>query len=177
MKFEELYEKYLNKTATAEEVAYVEDEIAKAKKLAAILDEKDAARVIAPSEDKTVKHSVRRFLKKTALRIMAIVLAAVVLVSALGIGGFFAIASMKATSNSICDKSEAVELCKKWLSDAYEGVKADSLVVREVDRELALHRGFAKAYYEYDIEISHNGAQYEFWVDSFSGEVRLVDKD
>ena len=34
------------------------------KKLAAIIDEKDSARVIAPTEEKEVKSSVKAFLKK-----------------------------------------------------------------------------------------------------------------
>ena len=177
MNFEELYEKYLNKTATEEEAAYVEAEIAKAKKLAAIIDEKDSARVIAPTEEKEVKSSVKAFLKKTKLRVVAIVLAAVLLLSALAVGGFFTAAMLKASANSVCDKNEAVELCKKWIADTHEGVKISDLRVTDVDRDLALHHGFSRAYYEYDVEIVYQGTEYEFWVDSASGEVRLVDRD
>ena len=177
MNFEELYEKYLNKTATEEETAYVEAEIAKAKKLAAILDEKDSSRVIASTDDQTAKSSVKRFLKKTKMRVMAIVLAVTLSLAILLVGGFFAAASMKASANSAYDKQEAIELCKKWLFDAYEGVKSEDLRVEDVERELALHHGFARAFYEYDIEIKYRGNEYEFWVDSATGEIRLIDRD
>ena len=96
---------------------------------------------------------------------------------AFGVGGFFAAASLKAASNSTVSKAEAVELCKKWLSDAYEGVKPDALAVDEAERELALHHGFSRADYEYEIEIFYNGVEYEFRVDSSTGELKLVDRD
>ncbi|MBQ7364488.1 MAG: hypothetical protein IJW46_02695 [Clostridia bacterium] len=177
MNFEELYEKYINKTATEEEVKYVEEEIAKAKKLSLILEEADTKRAIAPAEKETVRRSVAAFLKKTKLRIAAIVLAAVVLLGALSVGGFFAAAAIKASANSVYDRDEAVALCQKWMTEAYENIHAGELRVSEVERDLALLHGFSRAYYEYDIEIEYKGTEYEFWVDAASGEVRLVDRD
>ena len=177
MNFEELYEKYLNKTATEEEVLYVESEIAKAKKLAALIDERDASRVIAPTESNTAKRSVKTFLKKTRLRVAAIVFVAMLVLSALAVGTFFTAATIKASSNSVCDKAEAIELCKKWMAEVYDCIKPEDLFVEEADRDLALHHGFSRAYYEYDIEINYRGNEYEFWVDSATGEVRLVDRD
>lgn len=177
MNFEELYEKYLNKTATEEEAAYVESEIAKAKALAAIIDEKDAARVIAPTDDKAAKTSVKRFLKKTKMRVVMLVLSLTLILAVLAVGGFYTVAASIASSNAVCDKKEAVELCKKWLFDAYDTVKPEDLRVEEVDRDLCLHHGISRAYYEYDVEIAFRGSEYEFWVDAATGEVRLVDRD
>ena len=117
MNFEELYEKYLNKTATQEEIVYVESEIAKAKRLSAILDERDASRVIAPTETKTAKQSVKSFLKKTRLRVAAIVMIVTLLVSALAVGSFFTVATIKASSNSLCDKAEAIEFIVRTESE------------------------------------------------------------
>lgn len=177
MKFEELYEKYKNKTATEEEIAYVEEEIAKARKMAAIIDEQDASRAIAPAEEGVVKRSVKTFLKKTKLRVAILVLSVAVLLAVLLTGGFFIAAYAKASAGAVCDKAEAIELCKKWMTDAYDGVKASDLYVSEAERDLALHHGFSRVYFEYDIEIEYRGAEYEFYVDSASGEVRLVDRD
>lgn len=51
MSFETLYEKYMNGTASEEERVYVEEEIAKARKLGEILEaaEKDKAKSASPS--------------------------------------------------------------------------------------------------------------------------------
>ena len=52
MSFETLYEKYMNGTASEEERVYVEEEIAKARKLGEILEaaEKDKAKSASPSD-------------------------------------------------------------------------------------------------------------------------------
>ena len=99
------------------------------------------------------------------------------IISALAIGGFFIAVTVKASSNSVYDKNEAVELCKKWLADTHDNLKISDLYVVDAESDLALHHGFARAYYEYDIELRYQGTEYEFWVDSASGEIRLVDKD
>lgn len=133
--------------------------------------------MVASTDEETVKSSVKTFLKKTKLRVALIVATIVLLIAALSVGGFFAAASIKASSNSAYDKSEAVEICKKWIADTHEGVKISDIIVEEADRDLALHHGFSRAYYEYDIELIYQGVEYEFWVDSTDGEVRLVDRD
>ena len=167
MNFDELYEKYKNNTATAEERALVEEEIAKAKKLAAILDEQDAKRVIAPTENETVTKSVKSFLHRTKVRITVIVLAIAILVAGLALGGFFTTAAILAGNNSVCNRDEAVELAKKAVTE-FVGTSSDlELRVTEVDRDLVLHRGISKAHYEYEIEIRiyKNGTTREFDVE------------
>ena len=177
MNFDELYEKYKNGSASDEERAYVESEISKARKLAAIIDEQDNKRVIEPVEEEQVKRSVHGFMRHTRIRIALIVTAILLLLSLLCYAGFFGIAIFNASKNSVCDRNEATELAKKWLVQTYTDLKTDDIHVTEVERDLALHHGLARAYFEYDIEIYCNGTEYEFWVDSSDGEVRLVDRD
>lgn len=177
MNFDELYEKYRNGSATEEERAYVESEISKARKLAAIIDEQDSKRVIEPAEEEKVKKSVNGFMRHTRIRIALVVTAILLLLSILCTVGFFAFAMIKASSNSVCTRDEAVERAKKWLADTYSDLRVEDLRVIEVDRDLALHHGLSRAYFEYDVEIEYNGNEYEFWIDSSDGEVRLVDRD
>ena len=177
MNFDELYEKYQNNTATEAERAYVEAEIAKARKLAALIDEQDSRRAVAPAEKEKVTRYVAAFLKKTRLRVAAIVLAAFLCLSLLLTAGFFTALSLIASGNSPYNKEEAVELVKKWMVDSYGITDTGELRVTEVDKDLAMHHGFGRAYYEYDVEIRYQGNEYEFWVDATDGEVRLVDRD
>ena len=177
MNFEELYEKYTNGTATDEEKAFVEAEIQKAKRLAQIIDEQDSKRVIEEAREETVKSSVKSFMRHTKRRVAIIVSVALILLLAIGVGGFYGFAAIKAGSNSVCDRDEAIEMAKKWMYDTHEKLNPSDLRVTEVDTDLALHHGLSKVFFEYDIEIEYNGIEYEFWINSSSGEVRLVDKD
>lgn len=177
MNFDELYEKYRNGSATEEEREYVEAEISKARKLAAIIDEQDAKRVIKPAEEETVKRSVSGFMRHTRIRIAITVASILLLIALLSCSIFFGVAHIVASGNSVCNREEAVELAKKWIATAYSNVNATDMRVLEIDRDLALHHGIAKAFFEYDIEIEYNGVEYKFWIDSSDGEVRLVDRD
>lgn len=177
MNFEELYEKYTNGTATEEERAYVEAEIQKAKRLTQIIDEQNSKRVIEEAREETVKSSVKSFMRHTKRRVAIIVSVALVLLIAIGVGGFYGLAAIKAAGNSVCNRDEAIEMAKKWMYDTHEKLDPNDLRVTEVDTDLALHHGFSKVFFEYDIEIEYKGTEYEFWINSSSGEVRLLDKD
>lgn len=177
MNFEELYEKYINGSATDEEKAYVESEIQKARKLAEIIDAQDSKRVIEEAREETVKSSVKSFMRHTKRRVALIVGISLILLLAIGVGAFYGAAAIKAKGNSVCDRDEAIEMAKKWMYDTHEKLDPNDLRITEVDTDLALHHGFSKVFFEYDIEIEYKGTEYEFWINSSSGEVRLVDKD
>jgi len=176
MNFEELYEKYQNKTATEEEIAYVEGEIAKARRLSAILDEQDQRRAIKPADEETTERSVRRFLKKTRIRIALTAALALVLLAALLFGGVYTYALIGATNRSRLSRDEAAALCCELLVEKGYADSTDGMRV-EIERDLALHHGLSRAYFEYDVEISYEGREYEFYVDATGSEARLVEID
>lgn len=177
MNFEELYEKYTNGTATDEEKAFVESEIQKAKKLAEIIDEQNSKRVIEEAREETVKKSLKSFMRHTKRRVALIVGLSLILLIAFSVGGFFGLAAIQANNNSVCDKYEAVELTKRWMYKTHEDIDFTKLRVLEVDSELALHHGFSKAFFEYDVELEYDGVEYEFKINSSTGEVWLDDRD
>ena len=177
LNFDELYEKYKNGNATDEECEYVEAEIAKARRLAAIIDEQDGKRVIEPAKEEQVKKSVLGFMRHTKRRVALIATISLILLIAIGIGSFYGFAAIKASNRSVCDRDEAIELVKKWMHNTHEGIDLNDIRVIEVDTDLALHHGFSKVFFEYDVEIEYKGEEYEFWINSASGEIRLVDRD
>ena len=177
MNFEELYEKYINGTATEEERAYVEAEIQKARRLTQLIDEQDSKRVIEEAREETVKKSLKSFMRHTKRRVAIIVGVALILLLAIGVGTFYGLAAIRAHSNSVCDRDEAIELAKKWMHDTHESIDLKDIRITEVDTDLALHHGFSKVFFEYDIELEYKGVEYEFWINSSSGEIRLIDQD
>ena len=93
MKFEELYEKYLDGTATEEEREYVEGEIEKARKLNDILDRQDARRVIEPVEEDEVKKAQKAFNFKALIRTVVVVTVVFLLMAGGVLGGVFSFLS------------------------------------------------------------------------------------
>ncbi len=176
MNFEELYEKYQNNTATEEERAYVESEIAKAKKLSAIIDEHDARHALEKADESTVKSSVKRFLKRTKIRVAIIVTAALILLFALTIGALAAIAAVKANENGKIDRNEAIALCEDYMVREFAADK-NALRVEESGGEINFAHGFNRVFYEYEIEIEYQGRDYEFWVSGATGDIRLQEID
>lgn len=85
MEFEKAYQKFLDGTATPEEVEFVRTEIKKAKELSEIIDmqKKD---VIKSADDSKVKKEAKRFSLKMALTTVCIVLVTLAVAAGIVLG-------------------------------------------------------------------------------------------
>lgn len=179
MNFDELYEKYQRGEATEEEKNYVEGEIAKARKLAAIIDAADAKRVIEPAERETVKKAKKAFTVRATVRTVLIAVILLLLAAVAVTGSVFGVATHYAKTNAVVTREQAVELAKKYVAEYDTGIT--HLTLSEVDRELIWDGGLKKAYYEYEIELERSGngrlVEYELLVDARTGAVTLTDVD
>lgn len=177
MNFDVVYEKYINGTATEEEKAYIEAEIAKAKKLSAIIDNKDAARVIVPAETAEVKRATKTMKKRFGLRVFVIVLAVLVGMTVIVAGSVFGYVHAKASGRAQYTKSECIELAKKSVAEHSDAVST-AIIVGEVDRDVRFYNGkFSDATYVYEIEVHKGGAEYEVAVNTATGQAVIVDVD
>ncbi|MBE6639485.1 MAG: hypothetical protein E7616_08590 [Ruminococcaceae bacterium] len=177
MNFDVVYEKYLNGTATEEEKAYIEAEIAKAKKLNAIIDQLDAKRVIQPAETKEVKQATKTMKKKFGIRAAAVSLAVLVILVLLIIGSIFTYIHIKAANKAEYTKNECIELAKKSVNDHSDVISTD-LVVMGIDRDLRVYDGkLSRAVYIYEIEVRKGFLEYEVEVNTATGETVIVDVD
>ncbi len=177
MKFEELYQKYIDGTATDSEKAYVEEEIEKAKKLSAIIDSQDAKRVIAPVEKEEVQKAKKLFTLRSIITIVAVSLIALVVVAGAVCGGIFGTAVTSAKNLSHFETTnEAGECAKRYIVNHLND--NGSLIVNEIDRDLIMNVGLNKAYYSYEVEIqSLNGKEYDILVDGRNGECKVIEID
>ncbi len=177
MNFDVVYEKYLNGTATEEEKAYIEAEIAKAKKLNAIIDSMDAKRAIAPAETEEVKRATRTMKKRFGLRVLAIVLAVLIGATVIVVGTMVGYVHVKASGRAQYNRSDCIELAKKSIAD-HSDVVSTELFVGDVDREVRFYNGkFSDATYVYEIEVHKGAVEYEVTVNTATGQAVIVDVD
>ncbi len=177
MKFEELYQKYIDGTATEEEKAFVEEEIAKAKKLSAIIDSQDAKRVVAPVEKDDVKKAKKQYTLRSIVMIVAVSFIALVVAAGAVCGGVFGTAVTSAKNLSHFETTnEAGECAKRYVVNNLND--NGSLIVTEIDRSLVTREGLNKAYYTYEVEVqSLNGKEYDIVVDGRNGECKVIEID
>lgn len=176
MKFEELYEKYLDGTATEEEREYVEGEIEKARKLNDILDRQDARRVIEPVEEDEVKKAQKAFNFKALIRTVVVVTVVFLLMAGGVLGGVFGTAAVSAKEAIKISREEASEIAKNHVVNNL-GVTVEVRVV-EINSDIQVEFNLKKSYYEYDVDlVDANGFEYELIVNSIDGSVVVDDID
>lgn len=176
MNFDELYEKYTNGTATDEEKRYVEEEIAKARKLSEILDSADAKRVIEPADKETVKKARKRVGRRAVMMVTVISAAVILVLSILASAVVYASASHYASRGVEYTKSDAGEIAKRAVINYVSSVTGE-IMVTDIDRELEIRSDLKKSFYVYEVSVRHNGVEYEIEVDPRSGTARIADID
>ena len=177
MNFDIVYEKYINGTATEEEKVYIEAEIAKARKLNAIIDSMEAKRPIAPAETEEVKRATKTMKKRFGLRALAIVLAVLIGATVLAVGTGVGYVHVRASSRAQYNRADCIELAKKSVAD-HSDVVSTELFVGDVDREIRFYNGkLSDATYVYEIEVHKGSVEYEVTVNTATGQAVIVDVD
>ncbi len=178
MSFEALYEKYQNGTATPEEVAYVEEEIAKARKMSEILENFQTP-VLEEASVEVVKKAKKSFNLKTALRTLAIVLVVLVVSAGAVLGGVFGTAITAASDSQTISKEYAGEIAKWEVVNRDGIVFSGEPIIYNIERELKIVDGnFKQSYYKYNVEIrTQNGYEIEIEIDGRNGQVLKFDLD
>ena len=177
MNFDQVYEKYVNGTATEEEKAYVEAEIEKARKLSAIIDQMDSKRVIEPVNTDKVKAATKTMKKKFGLRALIISISVLIILALAIAASVAAYVNVKAYGAAEYTKEECFELAKKSVND-HGGSISTELVVTDWDRDLRIENGkLSKAVYVYEIEVRKGSVEYEVEVNAKTGRAVIVDVD
>ena len=175
MDFEKTYQKFLNGTATAEEVEFVRSEMKKANDVNDILAnvKKDGATNTAEKE--TVKKAMKKYWKKDTLKILTIVCSAV-LVLAIGIGLAVGIPILNnAKDNTNYTEQQAKAIAIEYITGKYPA-GSDSVEIYRVEKELEVEGRIKNARYIYVIDI-YNGVNnvFEIEIDGKTGKILEVD--
>ena len=175
MNFESAFEKYKNGTATEEEMAFVENEIAKARKLQEVMDEMDAKRVVEPAKSQDVKKMLNQVKKKSGIRTALISLAVVAIVFVLAITSLFIYANVTASGRAAYNREACIEAAKQSVIE-HSGGTVEELFVPGAEKELIFEYGrLSSAIYVYEIEVRSGYMEYDIMVNSTNGRATIVD--
>ena len=198
MSFETLYEKYMNGTASEEERVYVEEEIAKARKLGEILEaaEKNEANRASPSggadgenaclapedilEDadaEQVKKARKRHRIRSSVRALLISLVSAIVVAGAVTGGVIGTATGAAKKQTKISETQAKTIALEYYSANCASSEATGdAYIKNFEKDLEFTKKLKNSFYKYKLEVSRlGGYKIEIEIDSRTGAVTLVD--
>ena len=173
MDFEKTYQKFLDGTATPEEIEFVRGEMKKASDINGILEnvKKDGATEAA--EEEKVKKAIKSFRKKDLLKIVIVAGVSLLLLS-VAVGCAIGIPIIShANDNLNYSRAEAEEIALASLESRYN---RNDLEVLRVEKELEVEGRIKNARYIYVFDI-YNGENevYEIEIDGKTGKVLDID--
>lgn len=179
MDFESTYKKYMDGTASSEEIEFVEQELEKAKKMTEIIDSYGASAtpVVQECDDETVKKAKKSLTKKSIVRTLIISLVVLLVVAAIILSAVFGTAF--GAANKACNYSEedAKQIALRFAADYVDNPSA-KLYVTDCEREIEYSSDLRHSVYVYEIEVQY-GLEYEIelHVNAKTGIVTITDID
>lgn len=177
MDFEKAYQKFLEGTATEQEIEFVRSEMKKASAVNDILDnvKKEGATKEA-SRDKVHK-AIKKYNVKTTVRIAVVVASALLILSIFAALAVAIPVFSNARDNVNYSKDQAREIAIQYVAEKYPE-NADKVSVRRIEKDVEVYGRLKNARYIYVLDV-YNGDNrvIEIEVDSKSGEIVDVDID
>ena len=175
MDFEKAYKKFLDGTATDEEVQFVRTEIAKARKLTESIDN-EATNVISEADGGAYKKAAKKHSLKTILTTVVVAILAIAIIGGAAVLIVHSIRSNNADGNTRITREQARELAISYVEENYADVPG-SIFVEDIDCDLESGFDIGKAYYEYSVELSKGSLEFEVEINGRTGEIIYVDVD
>lgn len=175
MDFEKAYQKFLNGTASPEEMEFVRREMKKANDINDILTNVKNEGATNTAERETVKKAMKTYWKKDTLKILLIVCCSVI-VLAIGIACAIGIPILsKAKDNMNYTAEQAKVIAVEHITDKYPA-GAGKIEVYRVERELEVEGRIKNARYIYVLDV-YNGVNnvLEIEIDSKTGNIIEID--
>ena len=177
MNFEQAYQKFLNGTATEEEIEFVREEMKKASAVNDVLQNANKESVTNEAEEGKIKTIIKKHNLKNTIKIFIIVACSLVF-AALVAGISIAIPVFKnAKENCKYTEQQAEQIAIEYVVENYSA-NAENVTVRKVDRDLEVYGRIKNARYVYVLDV-YNGVDgvIEIEIDSKTGQIIDVDRD
>ena len=175
MDFEKAYEKFLNGTATPEEIEFVRAEMKKANDINGILANVKSEGATNGAEREDVKRAIKSFWKKDVLKTLLIV-GCSILVLAIGVSLAVGIPILNSAKDNLnYTAREAREIAVQYIADRYPD-GAEKIKVHKTEKELEVEGRIKNARYIYVVEV-YNGVDeiVEIEIDGKTGNIIDVD--
>ena len=175
MEFEKAYQKFLQGTATPEEIEFVRSEMKKANEVSEVLAGARREEVTAVAEQATVRAAIKKYWKKDTIKILIIVCCAVFAVAVAVACAIGIPVLTNAQENIHYTEQQAKDIAIAYLSERHPESKGEIEVYR-VERELEVDGRIKNARYIYVVDI-YNGTSevVEIEIDSKTGKILDVD--
>ncbi len=174
MKFEELYKKYQNGTATREERAYVENELAMANEITEIVN---SGPQIAKADEDDIKKIKKTFRWKTFFITGIVTTLVIIVVVGIVLGVLFGVSVPAAKKNIKLNRNQAIEIAIAELEKAASSY-GEFLRIDDCDLDLEIESPLQDSYYKYEIELNTKlGYEITYHVSAKDGQVYLAHID
>lgn len=176
MDFENAYQKFLDGTATPEEVEFVRSEIRKAKELSEIID-MGKTDVIKKADDEKVKKAAKKFSLKMAVTTVCIVLVTLVVAAGIVLGSVFGVAVGGAKRNtSVVSQEEVKQIALDYIKTELN--IDEEAIGWKIERDLEMTSKLKNSYYIYEVDVNTSrGKEIELEIDGRNGKVIYVEVD
>lgn len=176
MDFENAYQKFLDGTATPEEVEFVRSEIKKAKELSEIID-MGKTDVIKKADDEKVKKAAKKFSLKMAVTTVCIVLVTLVVAAGIVLGSVFGVAVGGAKRNtSVVSQEEVKQIALDYIKTELN--IDEEAIGWKIERDLEMTSKLKNSYYIYEVDVNTSrGKEIELEIDGRNGKVIYVEVD
>lgn len=178
MNFDQAYEKYQNGTANAEEKAYIEGEIEKARKLSSIIDNEERQEVIVKADISEVKKAKKAYGLKSAARTFIVIVSVLIIVAAAVYGGVFGTAIHSAKTGQTISYDQAKDIAIRYVYDNFT-TNSGTVTVTDIDKNLDVQFKLKNSVYVYEVEVQNGmSASIDIKINANTGLVTLsgVDK-
>lgn len=174
MNFDQIYEKLKNGSASAEEIAFLDAEIEKLRKInedaLTLTDEREA-------EMKAVRAAKKRHVVKTVFKYIIICIISLCVIAAAICAAIFIPACSAADKVDVVGRGDALAIAREYLSEMVEE-DVSKYVVRDIDKEIRINGRLKNSVYVYEIRLrSMTGIEYTLEVSTKSGYVQITDID
>ena len=176
MNFKESYERFLEGTATAEEIEFVRTEMKRAREIDTILEKAPAGGILNVAEGDTIKKARKQFNFRNTIRIIIVVVCVLALIAGGICWYIFGTAVPAAKRNSDISREESLEIARDYLTE-FLGKDASGFYVHDIDRHLFSDYGLKDSVFCYQIELRDGITEYEVTVNADSGLATITDID
>lgn len=177
MDFEKAYQKFLEGTATQEEIDFVRAEMKKAKAINDVIDDVNTDEKIVKAEQEDVQKAVKKFKIKDTIKLFVIVFASLFVVAGIVLASIFIPAYNNAQENLNVSEKQAKQMAIEYVINNDNNANQDKVRIREFEREFEYNGRAKKAHYVYVMEV-YDGVDnvYEIEINAKTGEL-FVERD
>lgn len=175
MNFEECYEKFLNGTASDEEVKFVAEEIRKAKEIDRIMNLPAEHPIFEAASDERVAKARKSFNTKQLIRTLWITFGSLCLIAAIVCGILFIPSNISAHKSRNFSREECTQIAIECAREYFGGSVDTKFIVEDVDRHLSMRNGLTKSVYMYEVDLENDRNEIEIYVNASSGYAEVRD--